>query len=334
MDAGTALGTVTIGVLDAGRHPGCEVQDATFDAMARITPQTTTSYIGGIRALGWSLTAVACLTAVFFAVWVTINRKERAVAAMQPLFLVTVCVGVFIMALTILPLSVDEQIASKRGCDFACASIPWLISTGFSITFSALFSKLWRINRLFNAPRFQRLKVEEKDVLLPFAVMFTLNLVILVSWTIIDPFQWSRQSVKGEPWNMYGVCEISGSAGFIFMSLAAVINLGALCLACYQAFKARTISDDFSESKSMALAIYSWLQLCISGLPVLLLISKDNQAAKYFVVVLLVFAVCMSMLLFIFVPLVLPKNAGGNSKRTDPASQVTHSSAQPSSQIP
>jgi hypothetical protein len=304
LEPGTALGTVSFGVSDGGTHPGCEGQDATFDILARINPPLKLNQIGSIRSLGWSLTTIACFTAVFFAVWVLYNSNKRIVAAMQPLFLITVCVGVFIMALTIIPLSIDDGIVSESGCNIACMCIPWLVSTGFSVTFSAIFSKLWRINRIFHSRNFRRKQVNERDVLLPFGIVFALNLITLVTWTAVDPLRWRRRAVRGEPWNTYGVCESSGPVGIAFMVLTVIINLSALCLACHQAYKARTISGDFSESKSLALAIYSWLQLCIIGFPVLYLIYNDNQAAKYFLSVLLIFAVCMSMLLFIFLPLV------------------------------
>jgi len=44
-------------------------------------------------------------------------------------------------------------------------ALPWLLSMGFSIAMSALFAKLWRINRLFNASNsFRRVCVNAKDV--------------------------------------------------------------------------------------------------------------------------------------------------------------------------
>lgn len=57
----------------------------------------------------------------------------------------------------------DDKHYSERGCSIACMAVPWLISVGFVTMFSALFSKVWRVNQIFNNPnRFRRIKVTEK----------------------------------------------------------------------------------------------------------------------------------------------------------------------------
>jgi hypothetical protein len=61
---------------------------------------------------------------------------------MQPLFLLTVCFGVSVLAATVIPLSIDDDIALVCSCDIACMSVPWLLSMGFTIAFAALLAKL------------------------------------------------------------------------------------------------------------------------------------------------------------------------------------------------
>jgi hypothetical protein len=62
-----------------------------------------------------------------------------------------------------------------------CMSVPWLLSLGFTISFSVLFSKLWRMNKLFHHESFRRVNVTEKNVLAPFATLFTLILAVLLT---------------------------------------------------------------------------------------------------------------------------------------------------------
>ena len=64
---------------------------------------------------------------------------------------------------------------------------------GATILFAALFTKLWRINKLFHAERFHRMKITERDVIGPFLVMFVLNLILLIAWTVVDPPQVSME---------------------------------------------------------------------------------------------------------------------------------------------
>lgn len=307
LEEGTARAAVAFGVLDGGAYPGCVGQDATFEIFARVSPNTQQNHIGNFRAVGLSLMGVAMITTLFFGGWVFFHRQIRIVKTMQPIFLIAICVGVFIMSAAMAPLSIDDDIASTRGCDIACMATPWLLSMGFTITMSALFSKLWRINRLF-ANGLRRIQLREKDVIAPFIVLFTSNFVLLLTWTLVDPLTWSRLPVDDQEWNTYGTClRYEGTTSTVMIVLVAVVNIGALLLASWQAWKARKISDEFSESKNLGIALFSWVQLFVVGFPVLFLIDNDNTTAKYFLQIGLLFAVCMSMILIIFVPILRQK---------------------------
>lgn len=330
LETGTALATVSFGVLNGGNYPGCTSQDLSFDVFMRVTPTPDLNQLGSISILGWTFAGIVLCTALFFCTWVVRHRKLRIVRTMQPVFLVAICVGVFIMGLSIIPLSIDDGIASERGCDIACMAIPWLFSIGFTVSQSALFSKLWRINKLFNAPQIRRMQVQEKDVLGPFVLLFGVNFTLLLVFTLVDPLYFERKTVNGEAWNTYGVCTTEGAGDTLF-GLIVAVNLSALFIACYQAYKARNVSDEFSESRNLGIAMFSWVQLLIVGIPVIFLIDADNPTARYFIVASLIFGrksasvataalldisprftnslcvmiVCESMLLLIFVPMLI-----------------------------
>jgi hypothetical protein len=297
-----ALGSVSFGVQDGGQYPGCTGRDAVFDVELRVTPPTEYNHLVNFFYIGVALVGVVFLTCLAATGWVFMYRNTRVVKVMQPIFLLTIVMGVFIMSSTMVPMGIDDGLVSDRGCDIACMSIPWLLSTGFTISFSALFSKLWRINRLFNAtPGIRRIVVRHVDVLAPFLALFTLNFGILLAWTIADPLKWGRLSVEGEIWNTYGSCE-GGTVSVVLVSVLAAANFGALLMACSQAYLARNISGEFSESKYIGIAIYGWFQILIVGVPVLFLIEFDNPLARYILQITLIFIVSMSMLLIIFVP--------------------------------
>ena len=140
----------------------------------------------------------------------------------------------------------------------------------------------------------------------PMLALFVLNVVILLTWTLVDPLTWQRFHMLGTPWNTYGMCSGSDpSSANAFFIVILVLNICALIATAYQAWKARNISDEFSETKIVGIALYSWLQLLVVGVPVLFLIDPDNTRPRYFIQVALLFAICMSMLCIIFVPVLL-----------------------------
>ncbi len=260
-------------ISQSGKFLGIATIDVTVDALcygAQCKPEDNF----GVRWVGYTLGFVIIAMALFFGGWVILNRKHRIVRISQPIFLHLVIFGVLVLSLAIFPLGVNETNASFAGCNIACASIPWLVSLGFSLIFAALFSKLWRINRVFTAAsQMRRVVVTEKDVILPFAILMTLNFVLLLSWTLIDPMVYVR--VYTDALNSYGHCVPKGNQWKGFISMLAILNFAALIIVNIQAFKARKIHDELSESKYIGLATLSMLQIFIVGVPLLVIVYND-----------------------------------------------------------
>merc|ERR1711907_597316 len=139
------------------------------------------------------------------------------------------------------------------------------------------------------------------DVLTPFAILFTLNFIILIVWTVFDPLVWGRQPVSSQEWESYGYCTSSGTVSTVCMVCLILITIVSLVLAIVQSYKARTISDEFSESKYVGIVVICWLQLLVVSLP-LMFIVDTNPRASYFLKTALIFVTSTSLLLLIFVP--------------------------------
>jgi hypothetical protein len=221
-----------------------------------------------------------------------------------------ICVGTFIFGAAILPLTVDDGNAPQEVADTACMAFPWFLFVGFSITFSALFSKQWRIFKLQqSAERLQRLKVTKSDVMAPFFALMTVNAITLICWTLIAPLKYVRQPTLGtDDWNRvfstYGSCSsVSGAKGgsIPYIVVLASVNGCMLILANIYAYRSRKIHTEFSESRYIALVNASMLQAALIGLPVAFLIS-DEPKAYFLVLSLFIFVVCMAILVAIFYP--------------------------------
>ena len=160
--------------------------------------------------------------------------------------------------------------------------------------------------------------MHEKDALKPIAVVLTLNLLLLLCWTLIDPPQWNREDKNDDPTNSYGFCKSEGKASIAFKTLLILLNGAALVVACVQAYQARKLDDEYTESRWLALACLSWIQVLIVGVPVILL-TQNLPTASYFTFSALVFLVCVSILLLLFVPkmrLMSKQNTQQNSPPT------------------
>ena len=112
----------------------------------------------GLLVFGWTMAGIMIIMAVAWFCWTIWNQSKPVVKASQPAFLCMVCIGAFIMASSIIPMGLQEPV-SQRGLDIACMSTPWLLSVGFVTSFSALFAKTWRLNKVrWNAFDFMSVK--------------------------------------------------------------------------------------------------------------------------------------------------------------------------------
>ena len=142
----------------------------------------------------------------------------------------------------------------------------------------------------------------EKDVLTPFVVLMTLNFIILLSWTLVDPPVFERVYI--DELTSYGRCKSEGSEWKGFISALATLNFTALIIANVEAYKARSINDELSESKYIGLATLSMLQIFIVGVPLLVIVYQD-PSAYFFMWTGIIFIISTSILFLIFIPKIL-----------------------------
>ena len=256
------------------------------------------------RIIGTVLAAIGIFLAVGCAAATMKLRDNKVIKASQPEFLFLICVGCLLMVSTIIPLSIDDSVASEKGCSTACMAAPFLFFIGFTIAFSALFAKTNRINQLFDsAITFQRVQIESKDVVLPLVVLLTCNIVLLSVWAAVAPLEWSRTTLSedqyGRPSSSIGRC--TSDKVWAFLGPIIAINGLALIIALFEAYRARKIDTRYSEAKYIALAVLSIFQVTFIGIP-LMFITRDDTTAYFFVSICIVFVTSMSTLLLIFAP--------------------------------
>ncbi|KAG7362299.1 7 transmembrane sweet-taste receptor of 3 GCPR-domain containing protein [Nitzschia inconspicua] len=269
----------------------------------------------------FGITALFCLVCSIWTVW---NRNGMVVKASQPSFLLLTVFGVFLIACALIPLSFDDDgNAEEMEQSFRvgiCMSIPWLVFVGFTCTFSALFSKTWRVNKFFHTKsQFGRLKISEFDVLLPFFVLLSLNFIVLICWTVIDPLTYERKFLPGtDYWNRelasVGRCQSEHPTAYLVP--LACVNFLSLVIAAWQAWQARDIQDEFSEGKYIGLSIFSMCQAFLTGIPIIAVV-KDIPEAFYLVTVFLLFMLCIVVLSLVFMPKILIQYKYSKLPRTE-----------------
>jgi hypothetical protein len=119
------------------------------------------------------------------------------------------------------------------------------------------------------------------------------------------PLNWEIEletvDMFGRPTETVGQCDREGKERLPFVICLLVINFFAIAFAMLQAWKTRSMSTEFSESRYIAIVMVSILLVSFVGCPVLVL-AYGNPDATIFVANSIVFLTCCSTLLWIFVP--------------------------------
>merc|ERR1712238_612983 len=101
------------------------------------------------------------------------------------------------------------------------------------------------------------------DVLAPLIATLSMNFVLCLIWTLSDPPRWTRVVVIKDV-ESYGICNIGeGVTSRVLVSLLLVLNFLSIVMANIQAYHTRAVSDDFSESKYVALVMTMSVLLCL-----------------------------------------------------------------------
>eukprot|EP00956_Cyclotella_meneghiniana_P038765 scaffold159697_cov56-Cyclotella_meneghiniana.AAC.3 len=273
-------------------HVSYTYNDGTSNAPPDLPPLVTDdSYPStATKAIGMVFFAIIFVLSIGFGSWTYINRNKRIVRSSQPMFLYIISAGTIIMGSSLIPLSIDPSVTDQTGSDTAC-----------------IFTKTYRVNQIVKySAKFKRVKITATDVMKPMVALLFLNIVTLAVWTAIDPL---GKNVGIDPHDRdletYGSCTSDHS--FAFLGVLSVINAGSLLVALQQAWQARKITTDLQESSYIFMAMALIVLVSGIGVPVMI-ISEGNSTVSYFVSACLIFVVCGSILILIYVPKLLALN--------------------------
>lgn len=193
-----------------------------------------------LRYVGLAMMALVLVDCAGLGLWVFLNRKHRVVVASQPHFLYLLIFGAATSSLPIFGISTDEnwgftaEVLGKH-----CMSIVWLASLGHIITYGALFSKLWRINKVL---QFSRRQIPSSAVAWPSAALMIAALVVLTLWTILDPLEWVRVELDDVTGESIGQCD-SDTMVYYIIALGVVMIIPS-ALTAIMAFKTKVSNYD------------------------------------------------------------------------------------------
>uniref|UniRef100_A0A182YN14 G-protein coupled receptors family 3 profile domain-containing protein n=1 Tax=Anopheles stephensi TaxID=30069 RepID=A0A182YN14_ANOST len=277
---------------------------------------------------------LVAITLIIFNIW---HRHRRVIQSSHPVCNTIMLFGVIICLVSVILLGIDGQFITADNYPKVCQARAWILSTGFTLAYGAMFSKVWRVHRfttktktdpkvrelhckmldfiafLFNAFYYLQKKVEPWKLYTMVSGLLTIDLVILLTWQMQDPLQRrletfpledpisSNDDVKIRPELEH--CESHNNSvwlGVIYGFKGLILVFGL-----FLAYETRSIKvKQINDSRYVGMSIYNVVVLCLITAPVAMVIASQQDASFAFVALAVIFCCFLSMLL-IFVPKVI-----------------------------
>lgn len=108
-------------------------------------------------------------------------RHSKVIKNESLLFLAYSIVSLMILAVT------GDMFVVPPSNKVVCAIRVWFLSLSVDLIFSIMFTKAWRINKLFNNKKLEKIKISNKMLLKIIGLILLIQIIYLALWWIIEP---------------------------------------------------------------------------------------------------------------------------------------------------
>lgn len=200
---------------------------------------------------------------------VFVFRHTKVIKSASPLFLYYTLVSLIFLA------AVGNVFPSLPTNQFICELRIWGLSLAIDFVFSIMFSKAWRIHKLFNNKELARVKVSNSMLLKMIGIILMCQIIYLIIWTVVKPSKPVLTFSAGYSTYLNDVYLQECTSNIIFV----VIQLVAIALiflwGARLAWSVRKASAEFNESMSLMSTIGLMLIMGVILVPLDYLMASE-----------------------------------------------------------
>ncbi|XP_064213785.1 gamma-aminobutyric acid type B receptor subunit 1 isoform X3 [Tribolium castaneum] len=258
-----------------------------------------------------SVGIVIAIALVVFNIW---NNHRRVIQSSHPVCNTIMLFGIVVCLTAVFLLGLDGRFVSPGAYPAICQTRAWLLSTGFTLSFGAMFSKVWRVHRLTTKaksdPKVRTKKVEPWKLYSMVSGLLVVDFVIMVAWQLHDPLQRRiEQFPLEDPESSSDDSKIrpelehcESHHNNVWLSVIYAYKGLVLIFGLFLAYETRSVKvKQINDSRYVGMSIYNVVILCLITAPVTMVIASQQDASFAFVALAIVFCCFLSMAL-IFVP--------------------------------
>jgi hypothetical protein len=248
---------------------------------------------------------------VAFGIFIIATWSNKVVRAGSPPFMLLVVAGSVLIYIGVLtwPLHTDTSM---------CLATPWMLVGGFVLLFSALFSRTYRLMKIFKDDNLNKtFRISDAQLYIIVVVLELIAVIILVLWTTVGP----QEAILNVPdssrpsLNFYS-CQ-TGRAGTIFLAIAGTYIFFIIVVGVIMSLRIWNIPFEiYSESKYIGFAMYNLLFFFIVAIVTSLVFSSDQRIVSYVLRSLCIILGNLITMCSLFIPKMHLVQRGVDSKKS------------------
>lgn len=147
-----------------------------------------------------------------------------------------------------------------------CAMRVWLLSLSIDLIFSIMFSKAWRINKLFNNTKLEKIKISNMLLLRIIGIILLIEVIYLSLWWIVQPSNPILTYTADHSNYLEDVYFRQCSTSLPFVIIEFIVKYAMFSYGLKLGWGLRNASEEYNDSNSilaiifvMSITIYNYL---------------------------------------------------------------------------
>ncbi|XP_057377524.1 uncharacterized protein LOC130699234 [Daphnia carinata] len=259
-----------------------------------------------------TLTIVAAIGIVLASSFLAVNirfRNQRYIKMSSPYLNNMIIIGCLLTYTSVILLGLDSHLTSESALPVICTARIWTLMAGFTLAFGSMFSKTWRVHSIFTDVKLNKKAIKDYQLFMVVGVLLTIDIAILTTWQIIDPFYRETKLLEPYPHPSQDNAEIRPENEYcqsnhmtIFVSSIYAYKGLLMAFGCFLAWETRNVNiPALNDSKYIGMSVYNVVIMCVIGGAVSFIL-EDEQDVSYVIISIFIVFCTTGTLCLVFVP--------------------------------
>ena len=258
-------------------------------------------------------------------------RHTNIIKASSPCMNNIILVGIFVGFLSIPCIALIAAGFLSDGYRSAfCNIFCWLVNLSFTIAFSAILIKTWRVHMIFRNPWEKKRILKDPILILIVIGMALVDSAVLITWTALVPLRLEYKTIN-TPMVITKIAVCNNEQGNLVITMVLLLltyKLVLIIFGGFLAYKTRNIKIHiFNDSKSIGIAIYGLIVTAVPGIFVSIISFVTLNTIWTYLFINLTIFLCLSLIICtVFLPKLFLLFKSRKSLYFKPSYAIDHSS--------